>query len=72
MAYLMNESIFRNTPMALGDVEISAVQTLANARYDGNKSMAVRNMIRHFATCQFPLLGITDDETPDPAIESVS
>jgi len=47
-----------NFPMAMSDVEIEAVRMLANARYEGNKSMATRAMIRHFVTCQFPKIGL--------------
>lgn len=58
---------YRNPGIALGDVEIAAVESFAKAQFEGNKSMAARYMIRHFATCQFPLLGIEPQPDPEPA-----
>lgn len=59
MSNTSSDSTYRNYPMALSDTEIAAILVLAEKNYDGNRSMAVRNMIRHFVTCQFPLLGLS-------------
>lgn len=59
MASPTSDSVYRNSPMALSDTEIAAILVLADKLYDGNRSMAVRNMIRHFVQCQFPLLGLS-------------
>lgn len=69
MSNLTSDSTYRNYPMALSDTEIAAILVLAERNYDGNRSMAVRNMIRHFIQCQFPLLGLSasiEQPTPEP------
>lgn len=68
MASPTSDSVYRNSPMALSDFEIAAVVVLANKEYDGNRSMAVRNMIRHYVRCQFPLLGLSP-EIEQPTVE---
>ncbi len=49
---------YEPTPLSLTDDEEAALKALADDRFEGNRSMAARYMIRHFATCQFPLIGI--------------
>ena len=49
---------YEPTPLSLTDSEKAALKALADDRFEGNKSMAARYMIRHFALCQFPLIGI--------------
>lgn len=62
MASQTSETItYKPTAMVLSDLEIAAVVVLADKLYDGNRSMAVRNMIKHFITCQFPLLGLSPE-----------
>ena len=50
--------IYEPTPLSLTDSEKAALRALADDRFEGNKSMAARYMIRHFAVCQFPLIGL--------------
>jgi hypothetical protein len=49
------------TPETLG-----VIKTYAVARFQGNDSMAARDILIHFAKCQFPLLGI-EQPAPEPA-----
>lgn len=64
-----NEPMYKTTAMALSDTEIAALVVLADKFYDGNRSMALRNMIRHFVTCQFPLMGLSP-VIEQPALEA--
>ena len=57
---------YEPTPLSLTDSEKAALKALADDRFEGNKSMAARYMIRHFALCQFPLIGI-DPRRTEPA-----
>ncbi len=54
---------YEPTPLSLTDGEKAALKALADDRFEGNRSMAARYMIRHFATCQFPVIGI---DLPSP------
>jgi hypothetical protein len=49
---------YEPTPLSLTDTDKALLKALADERFEGNKSMAARFMIRHFAVCQFPLIGI--------------
>ena len=49
---------YEPTPLSLTDGDKALLKALADERFGGNKSMAARFMIRHFAICQFPLIGI--------------
>lgn len=39
--------------------QVAIVQALADERFEGNQSMALRFIISHFESCQFPLLGLS-------------
>ena len=49
---------YEPTPLSLTERDKALLRALADQRFEGNKSMAARYMIRHFALCQFPLIGI--------------
>lgn len=59
MPKINDNQTYHSTTMVLTDMEIAAVAVLADRNYEGNRSIAIRNMIRHFVQCQFPLLGLS-------------
>lgn len=63
---------YEPTPLSLTDSEKAALKALADDRFEGNKSMAARYMIRHFALCQFPLIGIEPPCAGLPRPEAVT
>lgn len=68
MPKVNDNQTYHSTTMVLTDMEIAAVAVLADMNYEGNRSIAVRNMIRHYVRCQFPLMGLSP-EIEQPTVE---